>query len=129
MAVAIWIRPVGTCAPRAGSRRVEGTLGRGDRTVDVGLAAQGHTTGDLTGRGVGQLQDGALLGLAPSHPRATRRPCLQARTAGRSPDQDLRSTCMIQDRLRYGFSGSGSGACAGNDEQTSTKRSSDSPAS
>ncbi|GAX58776.1 hypothetical protein SO3561_10351 [Streptomyces olivochromogenes] len=38
-----------------------------------------------------------------SHPRATRRPCPHARTAGRSPDQELRSICTFQDRLRYGF--------------------------
>ncbi|GAA5703664.1 hypothetical protein Save01_04487 [Streptomyces avermitilis] len=38
-----------------------------------------------------------------SRPRATREPCLHARTARRSPDQELRSTHTFLDRLRYGF--------------------------
>lgn len=42
----------------------------------------------------------ARNGIAPP---SYRRPRLHAPTVGRSPDQELRSICMVQDRLRDGF--------------------------
>lgn len=82
-----------------------GMIGRVAVHVREAIARQGGRVEVNGVERVQQRQQGLRepLGMG-SHPRATRRPCLHARTAGRSPDQELRSIHTFQDRLRYGFS-------------------------
>lgn len=75
------------------------------RRVREAIARHGGRV-EINGLGrVQQRQQGLRepLGMG-SHPRATKGPCPHARSAGRSPDQELCSIYTFQDPLRCGCS-------------------------
>ena len=82
-----------------------GMIGRVAVRVREAIARHGGRV-EVNGLGrVQQRQQGLRepLGMG-SHPRATKGPCPHARSAGRSPDQELCSIYTFQDPLRCGCS-------------------------